>query len=81
MLTLCVGQVVDDELNILSISNHVRSIEPVYISEDAEKSPEEKELAELKATLRDTNPVGPLLSICKTLDQARVSFIAALGLK
>jgi hypothetical protein len=59
----------DDELNILPISTHVRDIQAV----GAESGPpaESTDLADLKHSLADTEPAGPLIGCCKTLDQAK----------
>ncbi|KAK9949849.1 hypothetical protein M0R45_005360 [Rubus argutus] len=62
--------VMDDELNILPISSHIRSITPVPVKEDSEGIAEsERELKDLKEQLSDTFPVGPLIKKCCTLDQ------------
>jgi N-acetyltransferase 10 len=62
--------VMDDELNILPISTSIRSITPLPNIEGEEGLTEmEKDLKELKESLRDTQPVGPLVGKCRTLDQ------------
>ncbi|OAY62345.1 RNA cytidine acetyltransferase 1 isoform X2 [Manihot esculenta] len=60
--------VMDDELNILPISSHVRST--IRPSEDPD-SVGTKELKNLKEQLNDVLPAGPLVGMCKTLDQGR----------
>ncbi|KAH0452600.1 hypothetical protein IEQ34_019899 [Dendrobium chrysotoxum] len=73
--------VVDDELNILQISSHIRSISPVEVAEDSEGlSEKERELKDLKEQFRDELPVGPLIGKCCTLDQAKgvVTFLDAI---
>ncbi|XP_078169083.1 RNA cytidine acetyltransferase 1-like [Carex rostrata] len=73
--------VMDDELNILPISSHIRSIEPVSTSEDSEGlSERERELKDLKEQLRDTTPMGQLVGKCCTMDQATavISFLDAI---
>ncbi|KAI0493619.1 hypothetical protein KFK09_023740 [Dendrobium nobile] len=73
--------VVDDELNILHISSHIRSISPVEVAEDSEGlSEKERELKDLKEQFRDELPVGPLIGKCCTLDQAKgvVTFLDAI---
>jgi N-acetyltransferase 10 len=67
---------VDDELNILPTSTHVRTIQPVATTEDgaAEGAPGAEaaaELADLVKSLQDTEPAGSLAAACRTLDQAR----------
>ncbi|PRQ49031.1 putative tRNA(Met) cytidine acetyltransferase [Rosa chinensis] len=73
--------VMDDELNILPISSHIRSITPVPVKEDSEGiSESERELKDLKEQLSDAFPVGPLIKKCCTLDQgnAVATFLDAI---
>ncbi len=65
--------VVDDELNVLPISGgkNVKPLPPLDPDSDNLKSPEQKELEETKETLRETAPVGPLVQLARTLDQAK----------
>ncbi|KAJ3671187.1 hypothetical protein LUZ60_008613 [Juncus effusus] len=73
--------VMDDELNILPISSHIRSINPVSLSEDPEGlSERERELTDLKEQLRETFPMGQLIGKCCTMDQATgvISFLDAI---
>lgn len=73
--------VMDDELNILPISSHIRSITPVSVKEDSEGLSEaERDLKDLKEQLDDHFPVGPLIKKCCTLDQgkAAVTFLDAI---
>ena len=67
---------VDDELNLLPITDNMKnmSIQEKTIDEEEENifiSKREKELNDLKKTLQTKNPIGPLLSLCKTVDQAK----------
>jgi N-acetyltransferase 10 len=78
----------DDEMNILPTSTHVRSITPVELTQDGEPvdMPGRTAAAELKAlvtTLEDTQPAGALAAACRTLDQAKavLSFIDAASEK
>ncbi len=66
--------VVDDELEILPISSHSRSIKPIgNLSVGGQDvTPEEIDLKELKNSLRDTEVVGQLVNTARTLDQAKV---------
>lgn len=79
--------VVDDELNILPISAHARDLKPIESREDdiidVPKTAKERELEELKATMADTQPIGPIVSVAKTLDQAKavMTFIDAVSEK
>ncbi|OAY35950.1 RNA cytidine acetyltransferase 2 isoform X2 [Manihot esculenta] len=67
--------VMDDELNVLPISSHIRSITPVPVKEDAEGLSEaERDLKNLKEQLHDDFPVGPLIKKCCTLDQEHIDY-------
>ncbi|KAJ6803117.1 RNA cytidine acetyltransferase 1-like [Iris pallida] len=73
--------VMDDELNILPISSHIRSLQPVAITEDPQGlSESERELKSLKEQFHDDFPVGPLIGKCCTMDQgnAVVTFLDAV---
>eukprot|EP00891_Asterochloris_glomerata_P009605 jgi/Astpho2/9605/Aster-03877 len=79
----------DDELNILPTSSHVKHIEPIQLHPDgtpAVPNSEAQSAAELKdlaSSLEDTQPAGSLVAKCKTLDQARavVTFLDAASEK
>lgn len=75
--------IVDDKLNILPISSSIASIKPVPKSETSELSAEEVELVAMKKSLADTQPVGSIINLCKTLDQAKavLKFIDAISEK
>ncbi|XP_078428150.1 RNA cytidine acetyltransferase 1-like [Wolffia australiana] len=73
--------VMDDELNILPISSHMRSIKAVTISEDSEGlSDAERDLKSLKEQLHEDFPVGPLIGKCCTMDQGKavITFLDAI---
>ncbi|KAJ4715525.1 RNA cytidine acetyltransferase [Melia azedarach] len=73
--------VMDDELNVLPISSHMRSIAPIPAKEDAEGLSEaERDLKDLKEQLNDDFPVGPLIKKCSTLDQGKavITFLDAI---
>jgi len=76
--------VVDDELNVLPISGgrNVKAL-PAASSENESKSSIKKELEELKASLVDTQPVGSLVNLAKTVDQAKalLTFVDAIAEK
>ncbi len=64
--------VADDELNVLPISSHASALSgassaPTYRTRTTAESPE---LAQLRESLSDTQPIGPLVARAKTLDQA-----------
>jgi N-acetyltransferase 10 len=77
--------VIDDELNVLPISGGkgVRPLPPPELDAEAAKSPSEKELEQTKDSLRDDKPVGPLIQLTKTLDQAKalLTFVDAISEK
>ncbi|KAM7262099.1 hypothetical protein ACFE04_021176 [Oxalis oulophora] len=73
--------VMDDDLNVLPISSHIKSISPVVVQEDADGLSEaEKDLKNLKEQLNDDFPVGPLMNRCCTLDQGKavITFLDAI---
>ncbi|WCJ31748.1 RNA cytidine acetyltransferase [Euphorbia peplus] len=73
--------VMDDELNILPISSHIKSIVAAPVKEDFEGLSEaERDLKNLKEQLHDDFPVGPLIKKCCTLDQGKavITFLDAI---
>ncbi|KAF2151262.1 nucleolar ATPase Kre33 [Myriangium duriaei CBS 260.36] len=76
--------VVDDELNVLPISGG-RSVQhlPPPDPEAQGKTPAQRELAGIKESLADTPPVGPLIQLAKTVDQAKalLTFVDAIAEK
>ena len=75
---------IDDELNILPITQHIAEIKEVKIPGADEKgdngevnvqnlylTEEQKKLKNLKMELKDSKPIGNLVNKCKTLDQAK----------
>ncbi|KAK4264833.1 hypothetical protein QN277_025957 [Acacia crassicarpa] len=73
--------VMDDELNVLPISSHMKSITPVPSKEDSEElSESEQDLKNLKEQLNEDFPVGPLIKKCCTLDQGKavITFLDAI---
>lgn len=70
----------DDELNVLPISRG-KDIKPL---EDIRgKSKEESELKDLKDNLADTKPIGDIVKLAKTIDQAQaiLTFVDAISEK
>ncbi|OCB85081.1 DUF699-domain-containing protein [Sanghuangporus baumii] len=61
--------VLDDELNVLPISRG-KDIKP-YGDTKKGKDNADTELTELRASLADTKPIGELVKIARTLDQAK----------
>ncbi|KAJ8595161.1 DUF699-domain-containing protein [Rhizopogon salebrosus TDB-379] len=72
--------VLDDELNVLPISK-AKDITP--IEEERGKGKADSELKDLKDSLADTKPVGELVKLAKTLDQAKavLTFVDAIAEK
>ena len=60
--------VIDDTLNVLPASN--RSILNIEKVEEAPPSESVAQLDEVKTQLAETQPIGSLVNVCKTLDQA-----------
>ena len=60
----------DDSLNILPISSHVKALEKA--STVALVSDREKELVELEAGLQDTQPIGALVNCARSVEMACV---------
>ncbi|KAL1848640.1 N-acetyltransferase 10 [Paecilomyces lecythidis] len=76
--------VVDDELNVLPISGgkNVKPLPPPDATSDG-KSATQKELQEIKESLADSQPVGSLVTLAKTVDQAKalLTFVDAIAEK
>ena len=74
--------VVDDELNILPLSSHARNLKAVNLG-DKTNTDKQIELKELKESLVDHQPIGSLVSLTKTLDQAKavLTFMEAISEK
>ncbi|KAF0980690.1 hypothetical protein FDP41_013173 [Naegleria fowleri] len=80
--------VVDDQLNILPISSHIKDIKPVVLDEEERLenhilSTKEKELQDLKQKLQEHQPLGTLVSQAKSLDQGKaiLKFVDAISEK
>ena len=75
---------VDDELNVLPISGgkNVKPLPPPD-PEDEGKTKARKELDSIKQSLADSQPVGSLVQIAKTVDQAKalLTFVDAVAEK
>lgn len=75
--------VVDDELNVLPISGG-KNVEPLPPGDaDQQETPARQELKEIQTSLADTQPVGSLVTLAKTVDQARalLTFVDAISEK
>jgi N-acetyltransferase 10 len=83
--------ILDDELNILPLSSHARSIKRVEMPAgssvddkgNAFQSESAQELSDLQTSMKDTQPAGALVDACRTLDQARavLTFAEAIAEK
>lgn len=74
--------VVDDELNVLPISQG-KNIKALPNNTELELTPKAQELKELKESLKDTQPIGSLVDCSGTLDQAKavLAFVDAISEK
>src|SRR5204862_6137659 len=76
--------VVDDELNVLPISGG-KNTKPLPALDPSEEdnSSRKKELQSIKDKLQDTQPVGSLVTLAKTVDQAKalLTFVDAIAEK
>eukprot|EP01103_Thecamoeba_quadrilineata_P004897 TRINITY_DN14772_c0_g1_i1.p1 TRINITY_DN14772_c0_g1~~TRINITY_DN14772_c0_g1_i1.p1 ORF type:complete len:1086 (+),score=284.98 TRINITY_DN14772_c0_g1_i1:469-3258(+) len=66
--------VMDDEFNILPISSQIRAIQPVH-TRDSHKTPEQQELDDLLSSLGDIQPIRALVTLAKTVDQAKAELV------
>ena len=75
--------VIDDELNVLPISGGkgVKALPPPDL--DQPKTESQRELEGLKESLQDTQPVGSLVNLARTIDQAKalLTFVDAIAEK
>lgn len=75
--------VIDDEFNVLPISGgkNVKLLPPP--DQDEPKTESQKELEDMKESLQDTQPVGSLVTLAKTVDQAKalLTFVDAIAEK
>jgi N-acetyltransferase 10 len=76
--------VVDDELNVLPVSGgkDVKPLPPPDPEEEG-KTKARRELDEIKASMSDSQPVGSLVTLAKTVDQAKalLTFVEAISEK
>ena len=76
--------VVDDELNVLPVSGgkNIKPLPPLDLDSQA-SSAFQKELNDIKENLADSQPVGSLITLAKTVDQAKalLTFIDAIAEK
>ena len=76
--------VVDDELNVLPISGgkNVQALPPAEPDSEA-ITPSKAELKEIQESLADTQPIGSLITLAKTVDQAKalLTFVDAISEK
>ncbi|GAB1214854.1 killer toxin resistant protein [Aspergillus terreus] len=76
--------VLDDEMNVLPISGgkNVKELPPPE-SIDADPTGTKKELKEIKESLAESQPIGSLVSLARTVDQAKalLTFVDAIAEK
>uniref|UniRef100_A0A182NDD7 RNA cytidine acetyltransferase n=1 Tax=Anopheles dirus TaxID=7168 RepID=A0A182NDD7_9DIPT len=72
---------VNDDLTVLPLSSRTADVKPIDVS--SIESAQSEQLAELKESLIDAPPAGPLVNLCRTYDQAKAvaQFIDALAEK
>ena len=72
--------VVDDEMNVLPISGGKSVVEKAPSEDDDGRTSTRKELDEIKESLADTQPVGSLVKLSRTVDQAKalLTFVEAI---
>jgi N-acetyltransferase 10 len=63
--------VADEEFTILNNFDYIRNIEPSFTNYMDTSTDSIKELKELRESLAETQPAGPLIANCKTVDQAK----------
>ncbi|KAK0285735.1 N-acetyltransferase 10 [Friedmanniomyces endolithicus] len=75
--------VIDDEMNVLPISGGKSVVERKLSTDEEGKSATQMELDELKESLKETQPVGSLIRLAKTTDQAKalLTFVEAISEK
>jgi N-acetyltransferase 10 len=81
-LTHCkAALVLDDELNVLPLSNASRNMLSEAPAHTIPADPSKEELAELIDSLKDTQPIGSLVALAKTIDQAKalLTFMEAVS--
>ena len=77
--------VLDDELNVLPISaaKNITPLDPATVTSTTASTKLAQELATLKASLADTQPIGAVIAAARTLDQAKavLTFTEAIASK
>ncbi|KAK1672319.1 GNAT acetyltransferase 2-domain-containing protein [Colletotrichum godetiae] len=75
--------VIDDEMNVLPISGGKGVVKLPPTDKDINKTEAEQELEDMKESLQDTQPVGSLVTLAKTTDQAKalLTFVDAIAEK
>uniref|UniRef100_A0A8R1I198 RNA cytidine acetyltransferase n=1 Tax=Caenorhabditis japonica TaxID=281687 RepID=A0A8R1I198_CAEJA len=63
--------VLDDQLRVLPISSHIENVEAIPAAQKKAQSESDAELASLKEAMKETKPIGPLLSRARTACQAK----------
>ena len=72
--------VIDDEMNVLPISGGKNLVEKKALEDDDGRSTAKRELGEVKESFSDTQPIGSLVQLARTTDQAKalLTFVEAI---
>ena len=72
--------VIDDEMNVLPISGGKRVVEKKPSEDEDVKSVKKRELDGVKESFADTQPIGSLVQLARTVDQAKalLTFVEAI---
>lgn len=75
--------VIDDEMNVLPISGGKSVVEKKPSEDEEGKSASSRDLDDIKESLQDTQPVGSLVQLARTTDQAKalLTFVEAISEK
>src|ERR1700761_10145 len=63
--------VIDDEMNVLPVSGGKNVVEMPPVGDDDDRTPAKKELQDVKESFAETQLIGPLIRLARTLDQAK----------
>ena len=72
--------VIDDEMNVLPVSGGKTVVEKKPSDGDVGNSSKRQELEDVKESFADTQPIGPLVRLSRTIDQAKalLTFVEAI---
>lgn len=83
LMTCKSALVLDDKLNVIPVSSHSAKIEPLPAGDMISQTDLNPDLKELISSLAGVQPAASLVSLCKTMDQAKavLKFIESLSEK